>query len=379
MTYDELNQYIYHYLTEDKTKSAIMLTAPWGTGKSFYINKKLIPYLNENGSKKCIVVPLYGLNSIYEVSKTIFFESRLKFLNGNSTKHIIPKFVGATIFKGISSFWGIDLSKSESEMKELFESLDLTDTLIVFEDLERTNINIIELLGYINNLVEHDNTKVLIVTNEKEFLQKNSGKKGKTQEDAKDLSSEYLKIKEKTVSDTIHYICDLKESIKDIIQTFENEQLSHFSSDSCVEDIADLFIMNGISNLRTFIFACQKTVDIFDKMKLDITENEDFLKTIFFSIILFSNRIKNGANTSWKRNELFSVELASEMFPLFKFCYDYIMFQNLDLCSLEKCKDALYKYRLYDAHKSRSDDDLNKLYYWYLNSEKDVISAYESV
>lgn len=41
MTYQELNQYILHYLTEDKTKSAIMLTGPWGTGKSYYIQNEL--------------------------------------------------------------------------------------------------------------------------------------------------------------------------------------------------------------------------------------------------------------------------------------------------------------------------------------------------
>ena len=41
MTHQYLNPYILHYLTEDKTKSAIMLTAPWGSGKSFYIQNEL--------------------------------------------------------------------------------------------------------------------------------------------------------------------------------------------------------------------------------------------------------------------------------------------------------------------------------------------------
>ena len=33
MCYEELNQHIYRYFTGNKTKSAIMLTAPWGTGR----------------------------------------------------------------------------------------------------------------------------------------------------------------------------------------------------------------------------------------------------------------------------------------------------------------------------------------------------------
>lgn len=51
MNNQELNEYIKHYLKEDKTKSAIMLNAPWGTGKSYYIINTLRPYLEseENG------------------------------------------------------------------------------------------------------------------------------------------------------------------------------------------------------------------------------------------------------------------------------------------------------------------------------------------
>ncbi len=74
MTYQELNQYILHYLTEDKTKSAIMLTGPWGTGKSYYIQNELKPFLEkkENGGHSCVIVSLYGLKDTAEISKSIF-------------------------------------------------------------------------------------------------------------------------------------------------------------------------------------------------------------------------------------------------------------------------------------------------------------------
>ena len=73
MTNDELNQYILHYLTEDKTQSAIMLTGDWGTGKSYYINNTLKPFLekDENGNHQCIVVSLYGIKETVEISKAM--------------------------------------------------------------------------------------------------------------------------------------------------------------------------------------------------------------------------------------------------------------------------------------------------------------------
>lgn len=76
MTNAELNDYILHYLTADRTKSAIMLTGGWGTGKSHYIQNELIPFLEkeENGKYLCIVVSLYGLKEVSEISKSLYLE-----------------------------------------------------------------------------------------------------------------------------------------------------------------------------------------------------------------------------------------------------------------------------------------------------------------
>ena len=173
MTYQNLNQYILHYLTEDKTKSAIMLTAPWGSGKSFYIQNELKPFLEkeENGSHKCLVVSLYGLKELSEISKVLYLESRAKFLNNNSEKMEAGKLATKTILKGVTSFLGIDLSHSDEDMQKLFESIDLSGKLIILEDLERSGIDILEVLGYVNNLVEQDGVKVLLVANEEAIKQ----------------------------------------------------------------------------------------------------------------------------------------------------------------------------------------------------------------
>ena len=45
MKNEELCKYIYHYATEDKTQSAIMLSGEWGTGKSYFIKNELTAYL----------------------------------------------------------------------------------------------------------------------------------------------------------------------------------------------------------------------------------------------------------------------------------------------------------------------------------------------
>ena len=91
MNNNELNKYIYHYLTKDMTRSAIMLDGEWGIGKSYYIQKDLIPYLanelnknetdapqNDRQPFQCVVVSLYGISSLAELGKILYFQLRTK-------------------------------------------------------------------------------------------------------------------------------------------------------------------------------------------------------------------------------------------------------------------------------------------------------------
>lgn len=138
----DYNLYIENYLANDKTKSAIMLTAPWGMGKSYYIQNSLIPHLEKDGEKKCVVVSLYGLNDIKEISKAIYLEMRVKKLNVKGEKHEAGKLVAKTILKNGLSIAGIDLSVSEEDLEKLYTSIDLAGKLIILEDLERSSISI---------------------------------------------------------------------------------------------------------------------------------------------------------------------------------------------------------------------------------------------
>lgn len=203
----ELNEYIKNYLLNDKTQRAIMLTAPWGSGKSYYIKHSLCPFLLEN-ELDYAVVSLYGLKELKEVSKSLYLEIRAKKLNGKSEKLAAGKIIGKTLLKGVAGFFGVDLSQSEQDLQNLYESIDLSNKLIIFEDLQRTGIDIVEFLGYVNNLTEHDGVKVLIVANENALINRIEVVKDKKDYSVKEYvldenSQRYLAQKEKTVGDTI--------------------------------------------------------------------------------------------------------------------------------------------------------------------------------
>lgn len=387
MTQQELNNFILRYLVANKTKSAIMLTGGWGTGKSHYILNSLIPFLGEekNGKHQCIVVSLYGMKDSLDISKAIYLECRAKFLQAKSETVAAGMLVGKSIIKGVTSFFGVDLSKNDSDMQLLFESIDLAGKLIVLEDLERSGISILEVLGYVNNLVEQDGVKVLLVANEQEILSterkivKPSVGPEITKEILTEQTRQYLRIKEKTVSDTIQYSEDFSVAIQEIIHSFNNTILNRFASSNSVKNIIAAMASCKSWNLRSFIYACQKTVDIYNMLGSSTPFNDDFLETIFYGILFYVFRMKSGKNMTWKQGDMFSIELGGTQYPLFKFCYDYLTNQVINIARVQESQDALKEYRLFDKNKSNTDPDIYTLSTFHLHTEEEVEAALQNI
>lgn len=406
MTYQELNQYILHYLTEDKTKSAIMLTGPWGTGKSYYIQNELKPFLEkkENGGHSCVIVSLYGLKDTAEISKSIYLGTRMKFLTVASEKSTTVTFAGETIIKGIAGAFGVDLSVSERSLKRLYASVNLTGKLVVLEDLERSGIDILEVLGYVNNLVEQDGVKVLLVANEEEIIKYELGnkvigrrKKEEIEEEKRlheafdvpfenkgeivqcRLSEDYLRLKEKTISDTIEFEEDYQTAIREIVQMFDNETLNKFSTIESIKDILDIMLHCQSYNLRSFIFACQKTNDIFSSLDEKYLSDENFVQAVFIGILSFVLKQKNGNAHTWGNEKYFSAVLGHEKAPLFKFCYDYIMRQITEFEDIEGAYQAYSELVLYDKNRSNNDNDIITLQTYYVRTDSDVLDAINNI
>ncbi len=368
----DYNLYIENYLANDKTKSAIMLTAPWGMGKSYYIQNSLIPHLEKDGEKKCVVVSLYGLNDIKEISKAIYLEMRVKKLNVKGEKHEAGKLVAKTILKNGLSIAGIDLSVSEEDLEKLYTSIDLAGKLIILEDLERSSISIKQVLGYVNNLVEQDGVKVLLIANENEIKEtcavttQNSKGENVTKWEYTAETEEYLKIKEKTVSDTILYLCDYDAAIESILKMFSDDNINRCLEERdsrekiiLVKEINSVMMDVGLYNLRSLIFACQKTVDIFTSYtgELEI----EFYKHVFLGNLAFALRLKNNDDLMWSEKTSPNV-LGTSKYPLYKFCYEYIKYQILDVAAISTEQLAFYEKKEYEMKERGANTALSILY-----------------
>lgn len=395
---DKYNKYIDNYLENDTTKSAIMITAPWGYGKSYYINNTLTSYLKDKKQKKIIIVSLYGKKEIRDISKAIYLEVKLskikerhknkkvksnKIKKKNKIKEVKQGtlIITKTIFNNLMNRAGFNLDVSEEELNKVYNSIDLSDKLIVLEDLERANISIKEILGYVNNLVEQDNVKVLIVANETEIIKYCSSDDTQNKDSIKYTyeTLEYFKIKEKTISDTINYKCDIKETLDSILREYNFSEININIQEEFTERISkkikQLIDELNICNFRSIIYACQKTNDFFRNIK---QVDFDFFENTFLGIVAYSLKKKNDNSLHWK-DDLSSINLGTYQYPLYKICYDFIEFQEKKSDDIQKYQNEFIEKRKFEQEQKKLKTDLNDLYNYYLLNQEELEKVIKNI
>lgn len=393
MTYDTFNSFIKNYIENDKTGRAVMLTGDWGTGKSYYINHTLKPFLkSDNGGKHdCVIVSLYGLTNISDINKSIYFGLRTIGKSDStemkSTGRAVAKIVGKTILNGLVNKIGFDIgSVDDNDLQDVYESIDLSGKLIILDDFERSGIDQIVLLGYINNLCENDGVKILLIANESELIQtKEIPSKDENQKIVKVYTDEtllYLKAKEKTIGDTINFVCDYDKAIKSIIDLFDDPDLSEFLeciASGEIDMVHDRF--HPYKNLRAFMQTCQKSSDIFSFMReKEIIVDHEIKAVIFYGLMRFINIISKDKIPKFPSNQYISSDLGySDKYPLFRFCYNYIVWQIHDEDEIRNASQYYQEYVLHGVWSTRKDSDLLVIRDYWEHTEVELRNAIKNL
>ena len=126
----------------------------------------------------------------------------------------------------------------------------------------------------------------------------------------------YLKIKEKTISDTIQFEVDNKSVIDSIIRSFENKTLNLLVNEKDISDIASAMKSCKRNNFRSFTFSCQKAVDLYETLEKTYTSDRDFVKTIFLGILCFVLKQKAGEQLKWNFEKHYSFDLSNPEEPV---------------------------------------------------------------
>ena len=332
---DDLIESILDYIRSDYTDYAIMINGEWGSGKTYFWNnqiKKKIDSMKLNGKRyTTIYMSLYGISNLEEISKKIFIETT-QLMDKNLRKYMdangqvsIPEYAKTGL--DMANFFGVTSNGNKVDYSQFFST---EDKVLCFDDLERANVDVIDILGYINNFVEHDHIKTIIICNEKELAtkMKSSNLEMKTfiatylldkqgelskadkpmvekiqdkMEHVFDKANDYERIKEKLVGETFEYAPKFDYIINGILMRYEsNRELIRFLRENTVL-IMNTFQKSGTRNLRILKHSLNDFKKIFEEInKLYPNTNNRVMQTILIFTIAVSFEIKAGKITKEK-------------------------------------------------------------------------------
>ena len=382
---DEIIKVMLEYIEEDKYKSAILINGEWGSGKTFFITEKLSKVIKDRikNEGKYIYVSLYGVGNVEELSNKLYSEicsETLVKLSGVEKEKIdtgikwIPKLLYFTKF--------IPFIKNYNSIKKIMapiikEIAKIKKCVVVFDDIERCKIDIYELFGYINELVEHNEVKAILVANEKKITDKEN-KDGEI--------NKYDEIKEKLVGITIMYKPEFNLSYEHIIDTYLKEAnlKEYLKNEKQKTLILKEFYEKEEYNLRTLIYLITMYKKIFSLLE-DIEFDKNYVEIHMENILKYStyislelkikNKLENLEFTENKEIEnIYFKDNSQKILYGYKFINDYFQTGYLNEEKIKKILLDEMRERKKIDEKVKENENLsfNKLYgnWWKLEDEE---------
>lgn len=435
LSVNEIEKIILDYVEDDRKNQAILLNGEWGCGKTFFIKEMLIPKI-DNEKFQIFQISLYGVSSIEIIQDMIYGKWIEKVVSEKAEKFgpfgdALVKRIGV-FGKGaiqlLESKIGTGGSAAEAAKAILEQNIGKNKKpVLIFDDIERCQIDIIELMGFLNNLSENNGYKLILVANEQEIKKKendiltalkyeialnsrldverfisqkgtdNHGQ-GATKINREELEkitnhyfaqkSTYDRTREKLIGLTIPYNISVEESFDAIISKYITDESAKILVQENKEKIVGLFKQEEHRNLRTLITACISIQDIITAINRDRFSEIEFLREEILRITLYiaysAIRRANGVNEYVWPSQVRYGFLNGSFFPIqdskvygYAFVDEYWSTQCIDYEVIHSDIEARISERV--ATKLRTEErekyqllSLYKLLDWYLLPDGEV-------
>lgn len=266
---------IQDYIHDLDNAYALMVTGEWGCGKTYFIEHKLTEELRK-ADYSVILASAYGAKDAIEICEAIQTAVIEKIAIGPSThdkesrKDALTKFVRDT---GIA-FVGKEIRKIERKVGVDLHTGPLgtvnlligNKTLLVIDDIERCDMNPLDLLGFVDHLTAGCDKKVVLVCNESEWLKR-------------DNSKETRKIKQ-LIEKTVWRKCHFEPSIRSVVKGIYGKALDELYPNAA-DDLIEALEENRLSNIRSLMKIRPVLQALRQSEFFDETTDEESTKMIF--------------------------------------------------------------------------------------------------
>ena len=253
------------YCTVPVSMGALVLTGGWGSGKTYFIENDLKNALKD--THVLLRISLYTYKTIDLVNEEIrrqwlyavspFYDSLEKHEDEiKNGKELLESSVDAMsaiqpMVKGVKAAAAVSESvlKSFPIRRQIKTKNGTREVVLVFDDLERTQINMSDVMGCINNYCEDRHFKVIIVTCEARI-----GGMDSPLMSGRNSQKVYYNLKEKTIARTVCFKPDAALIIHSILEDSElfGENYRQFllKNESLVNSVPSVFSVQADTAYR---------------------------------------------------------------------------------------------------------------------------------
>lgn len=268
---DIATEFLDHYLADEtKSRFAVMIEGPWGAGKTWFVKRYLTiraaarrkaDPLNGDGY---VYVSLYGKSSRAEIAAALFTAAH-------------PILAGKWIQGGIGVLGRLANTATRGQAVKATDAAalqtavtELRGKVIVFDDVERCEMPQAELFGYLNDFVEGQHLKVLLIANEAELSAKHK--------------VDYKAQKEKVVGKTLEVKADASAAYRALAGQLGNPVARKAAQDNEAGALI-VFHASGTNNIRSIRAALDDFARVVSAADLRLAESEAGLQTLLLYML----------------------------------------------------------------------------------------------
>lgn len=343
---DTLDELVY-YCNEGEPVGALLLTGEWGCGKTYLLDHDFRKKIKN--SAVVLRISLFGITSPDEINLSIKQAWMGEYCKIQGTKEISQKInTGKKIVSELQFLpeWIRGIASTDmSVFIPLNNKMGDKKVVLVFDDLERCRMNVVDVLGIINEYCENQKYHTIIVANQDKIQDKEKNlkivadmsseteKKQRVVLDIQGLNESekekipYIEIKEKIIQRTVCYtpnykaivhavINDIPKKSKDyknFLKTHEDDILALFAPDRERETKGEETLKMS-HNIRSLKCALNDFYRVFCELRKNEIENIHYWLFSFISYVI-ANKAGNAREGAY--GTIFTDKDVEKIYPLF--------------------------------------------------------------
>ncbi|MCL4431015.1 MAG: KAP family NTPase [Epsilonproteobacteria bacterium] len=351
-----INEFLDYYLNLNEPQYAVLLSGKWGSGKTFFINK----FKEKNKSRyKFIHISLFGLKAKDDIHKQVIF--KLFGSQSNAVSTTID--IAGKLIKGfLNKYTGVNITLADIPIDIALKRESDQKVIFIFDDIERIDTGIKEVLGYINVLVEELNQKVILLANEDEINKQ-----------------EYNDFKEKTIGKTFQIEQDFDTAFSSFLNELKNtkEILQH--NQFVIKSVYETAGYNNLRSLRQGLLDLDRLINCFEP---EFKNHAELMTEIIQIFFVFTFEIKSGKLDIQTLQEMTMLRVGrmlneeksdDELTPIEKVFHKYSFLSYELLLSMESWIDL---FTLGILASERITGDLNRSRYFFREKREEWINLW---